>query len=95
MSNSEQNIMNTIDVSDVAEGAFLVLYNPKLSEKGINDIKSQVDEMYELDGAGLYSLSLILDAHHDENQALVLSDEDINILTTIENKGIHTIEIGD
>lgn len=95
MSNSEQNIMNTIDVSDVAEGAFLVLYNPKLSKKGISDIKSQVDEMYELDGAGLYSLSLILDAHHDENQALVLSDEDINILTTIENKGIRTIEMGD
>lgn len=95
MNNSDQSIMSTIDVSDFAEGAFLVVYNPKLSKKGINDIKSKVDEMYELDAAGLYSLSLILDAHHDENQALVLSDEDINILTTIENKGIHTIEIGD
>ena len=85
--------MNSIDILDIGESAFLVLYKPKLSEKGLNDIKSNIDEMYEMDQAGLYSLSLILDAHHNVNHNLVLSDEDINILTIVESRGIHTIEL--
>lgn len=96
MSQSEQkseSTLNNIDVSDIGESAYLVLYNPKLSEKGVSDIESKIDQMYEIDRAGLYSVSLILDAHHNKDHSFSLSDEDINILSLTESRGINIIEL--
>ena len=98
MSQSQQkteSILNNVDVSDIGESAYLVLFNPNLSEQCVSDIKSKIGQMYEIDKAGMYSVSAILDAHHDEDHDFSLSEEDINTFSLILSRGINTIELED